>query len=177
MFECKYKFTLEDNIKCAKYVYKSQKRTQDKIIAIMLPILLVCMVALLIVDIVYKKNVIWDIALMVMLLVLQLMYILMPTMVVRQTKKTYKAQELDKMDNIKIEVNDKSCIVAFEHEGEELANKVLPLKTLTSYLEDSESVVLIFNKIEYILVKKEYLNGDVNKFKALLNKAMAKANK
>ncbi len=177
MFECKYKFTLEDNIKCAKYVYKSQKRTQDKVIACMLPILLVCMVALLVVDIVNDKSIIWDIALLVMLFVLQMMYFVMPAMVVKQTKKSYHAQKLDTMDYIKVNINEKSCAVAFEREGTENDVKLLPLKTLTSYLEDGDSIILIFNKVEYVQVKKEHLTGDVNKLKALLNKAMAKANK
>ena len=52
MFECKYKYELEDSVISAKYVYKSQKRKQDKVIAILIPILMLCMVAMLIYDIV-----------------------------------------------------------------------------------------------------------------------------
>ena len=34
MFECKFKYELEDSLVSAKYIYKSQKRKQDKIIAL-----------------------------------------------------------------------------------------------------------------------------------------------
>ena len=44
MFECKYKFELEDSITSAKYVYKSQRRKKDVVIAVMLPILILVMV-------------------------------------------------------------------------------------------------------------------------------------
>ena len=37
MFECKYKYQLEDSLISAKYVFRSQKRKKDKIIAAMIP--------------------------------------------------------------------------------------------------------------------------------------------
>ena len=177
MFESKYKFELEDNIKCAKYVYNSQKRKQDKIIAIMLPILIVGMIALLIVDIVNNKSVIWDVALLVMLAVLQAMYIAMPMMVVKQTKKSYAAQGMGDMDAVKININDNQCKMVFIKDGQELESKTLHLKMLTSYIEDSESIVLVFNKLEYVLLKKKHTTGDLKKLRAMLEKAMAKSGK
>ena len=84
MFECKYKFELEDSIKCAKYVYKSQKRKQDKIIAILIPILMVAMIAMLVYDIVSGKSFVWDIVLLVALIVLEAMYLVIPIMLVQQ---------------------------------------------------------------------------------------------
>lgn len=128
MFECKYKFQLDDNIKCAKYVYNSQKRKQDKVIAIMLPILLLAMIAMLVVDIVNDKSVIWDIVLLVMLIVLQIMYFIMPAMVVKQTKKSYKAQDLANMDFVKININDNTCTLAFQKEMKKLVRKIYLLR-------------------------------------------------
>lgn len=177
MFESNYKFELEDNIKCAKYVYNSQKRKQDKIIAILLPILMVGMIAMLIVDIVNKKSVIWDIALLVMLGVLQVMYITMPLMVVKQTKKSYAQQKFAEMDSVKVTINDNVCKMAFVKDGVELEPKTLHLKMLTSYIEDNDSLVLVFNKVEYIMIKKDGMKGDLKKLKAILEKAMAKSSK
>ena len=57
MFECKYKFELQDSIACAKYVYKSQRRKKDKIIAFLIPILIVFMVAMLVFDILHKRSI------------------------------------------------------------------------------------------------------------------------
>ena len=175
MFECNYKFELADNIKCAKYVYNSQKRKKDKVIAIMLPILLLAMIAMLIVDIVNKKNLVWDIVLLAMLIILQVMYFVMPVMVVKQTKKAYKSQDLDSMDAIKVNINDNSCSLAFVKGEQEHGKKVLSLKSLTSYIEDNENIVLVFNNVEYVLIKKNALKGDLNKLKSLLQKAMAKS--
>ena len=177
MFECNYKFELDDNIKCAKYVYNSQKRKQDKVIAIMLPILMVAMIAMLIVDIVNKKNVIWDVAPLVMLGVLQTMYLTMPLMVVKQTKKSYVQQKLNDMDSIKIVINDNQCNMTFVKDGVELEPKTLHLKMLTSYIEDQGNIVLVFNKLEYVLIKKAHLKGDIKKLRALLEKAMSKSAK
>ena len=70
MFECKFKYELEDSIVCAKYIYKSQKRKQDKVIAILIPILIVCMIGMMIYDIVSKKSIVWDIVLLVALVIL-----------------------------------------------------------------------------------------------------------
>ncbi len=179
MFECKYKFSLDDNIKCAKYVYNSQKRKQDKIIAILLPILFVGMLALLIVDIVNDKSIVWDIVLLVLLAILQIMYLVMPAMVIRQTKKSYKSQDLGNMDNVKIilDPNSNMCNLSFQKGDEEIGKKALPLKTLTSYIEDKDDLILVFNNIEYVLIKKDALTGDLNKLKSVLKKAMAKSNK
>ena len=74
MFECKYKYELEDSLTSAKYVYKSQKRKQDKVIAILIPILMVAMVAMLIVDIVTGNSYLLDIVLLVALVVLEIVY-------------------------------------------------------------------------------------------------------
>ena len=90
MFECKYKYELEDSIVSAKYVYKSQRRTQDKVIAILIPILLVCMIAMLVFDIYKGNSFVWDIVLLVALLVLEAMYLIIPVMLVSSQKKSYK---------------------------------------------------------------------------------------
>ena len=93
MFECKYKYELEDSIVSAKYVYKSQKRTQDKVIAILIPILMVCMVAMLVFDIVKGNSFVWDIVLLVALVVLEAMYLIIPIMLVKSQKKSYNKQK------------------------------------------------------------------------------------
>ena len=73
MFKCKYKFEMEDSVTCAKYVYKSQKRKQDKIIAILIPILMVAMIAMMIFDIIAGNSYVWDIVLLVSLVILEIL--------------------------------------------------------------------------------------------------------
>ena len=174
MFECKFKYELEDSIVSAKYIYKSQKRTQDKIIAILIPILMVAMIAMLVYDIVKGKSFVWDIVLLVALIALEVMYLIIPLMLVKSQKKSYAKQKIDEMDYIYIKIEGNSCLESLFKDGEEKAKHVHSLKNLTSYLEDGKRIILVFNKVEYVCLRKEFISGDVNKLKALLEKSMAK---
>ena len=101
----------------------------------------------------------------------------MPLMVVKQTKKSYAQQKFAEMDSVKVTINDNVCKMAFVKDGVELEPKTLHLKMLTSYIEDNDSLVLVFNKVEYIMIKKDGMKGDLKKLKAILEKAMAKSSK
>ena len=174
MFECKYKFELEDNLICAKYVYKSQKRKQDKVIAVLIPILMIAMVAMLIVDIVMKNSYVLDIILLVALVVLEIVYLFIPVTLVRSQKKSYKQQKLDEMDYLKIVIDNSLCTETLYKDESEQAKNVHSLKSLTSFLEDSTRLVLVFNKVEFVCIRKDKLTGGVDKLKAFLEKCMSK---
>lgn len=174
MFECKYKFELEDSLISAKYVYKSQKRKQDKIIAILIPILMVCMVAMLIVDIVMKKSVIWDIVLLVALVVLEIMYMIVPIMLTSSQKKSFKQQKLAQMDYLIVKIDDNLCVETLFKDEKEMAKNVHNLRALSSYIEDNDRLILVFNKVEYVCLRKAHIKGDVNKLKNHLEKVMSK---
>ncbi len=174
MFECNYKYELDDSIVCSKYVYKSQKRRQDKIIAILIPILMVCMVAMLIFDIVMKKSIVWDIVLLVALAVLEVMYLLIPVMLVRAQKKSYNKQKLGEMDSLLIKIDDNICSETLLKDGQEVAKNIHNLKQLTSYIEDKDRLILVFNNVEFSCIRKNALKGDLNKLKSQLEKIMTK---
>lgn len=174
MFECDYKFELDDSIICSKYVYKSQKRRQDKVIAILIPILMVCMIAMLIFDIVSKNSVVWDIVLLVALAVLEVMYLLIPIMLVRAQKKSYNNQKLGDMDSLHIKIDDNLCVETLMKDGQEVAKNVHNLKQLSSYIEDKDRLILVFNKVEFTCIRKDSLKGDLNKLKSHLEKVMSK---
>jgi len=175
MFECKYKCELEDCIQCAKYVYKSQKRKQDKVIAILIPILMVGVVAMLIYDIATHKSFAWDLILLIVLCVLQVMYILIPIMLVNAQKKSYKKQKFAEMDYILITINAKECVEEVYKDGSAVNKAVHPLRFLTSYLEDDDKIILIFNKVEFVYVKKQNLVGGEGKLKEHLKTVMTKS--
>ena len=177
MFECKYKYELEDSIVGAKYVYKSQKRKQDKIVAILIPILLVAMVAMLIWDIVTNKSFIFDIILIVALVVLEVLYILIPVMLVQSQKKSYKKLKLADMDYLLVKIDNNICTETMFKNGETVSSGTHHLKTLTSYLEDDTRIILVFGKVEYICLRKKAIIGGENKLKEHLQKVMAKNSK
>lgn len=176
MFECKYKLELEDSIKCAKYVYKSQKRKQDKIIAILIPFLMVAIIAMLVFDIVKGNSFVWDIVLLIALVVLECMYLIIPIMLVQSQKKSYRKQNLANMDYLHIVIDDKQCVETLFKDEQEVAKNTHTLKFLTSYIEDKDYLILVFNKVEFVCVKKVGFVGDINKLKSLLQKVMSKVN-
>lgn len=174
MFTCKYKLELDDSIKCAKYVYKSQKRKQDKIIAILIPFLLVAVIAMLVWDIISNRSFVWDLILLIALVVLECMYLIIPIMLVKSQKKSYIKQNLGDMDYLQIVVEDKQCVETLFKDEKEVAKNVHNLKFLTSYIEDKDYLILIFNKVEFVCFKKSGFAGDLNRLKNHLNKAMFK---
>ena len=174
MFECKYKLGLEDSIKCAKYVYKSQKRKQDKVIAILIPFLMVAIIAMLVWDILSGRSFVWDLVLLIALIVLECMYLVIPIMLVKSQKKSYTQQNLADMDYLHIIVGDKQCVETLFKDNQEVAKNTHNLKFLTSYIEDKDYLILIFNKVEFVCIKKVGFIGDLNKLKNHLQKIMAK---
>ena len=128
MFECKFKFELEDSIVSAKYVYKSQRRTQDKVIAILIPILMLCMVAMLVYDILKDKSFVWDIVLLAALVVLEVMYLIVPIMLVVSQKKSFKKQKVDEMDFILIQIDENSCSESFFKDDKEVSKNIHNLR-------------------------------------------------
>lgn len=174
MFECKYKLELKDLTESAKYVYKSQRKKKDKVIAVLIPILMVAVVAMLVVDIVNKKSIVWDIVLLVALVVLEIMYIIIPIMLKHSQKKAFKAQNMGELDYILIKIDANICTEqAFKGE-EMIGNNIHNLKSLTSYIEDNERIILVFSQMEYVCIRKNALVGDENKLKEHLQKVMAK---
>jgi hypothetical protein len=116
----------------------------------------------------------WDIILIVALAILEGMYLIIPFMLVRSQKKSYKKQNFASMDYLQIKIDENSSVESLHKDGEEVARNVHNLRNLTSYLEDSEVLVMVFNKVEYVCIKKDKLVGDLNKLKAHLEKVMAK---
>lgn len=175
MFECKYKLELNDCLKCSKYVYKSQKRKQDKIIAILIPILMVCVIGMLVYDVFKNRALVWDIVILVALVMLEIMYLLIPLMLIKSQKKSYQKQNLGEMDYLHIKIDDKSCTEELYKNGEVVAKNNHSLKLLTSYVEDATSITLIFSNVEFTCIKKEFLVGDLNRFKNHIQKSMKKS--
>lgn len=177
MFECKYKLELQDCITSAKYVYKSQKRKKDKVIAILIPILMLCMIGMLVYDIIKGKTIVWDIVLLVALLVLEIMYIIVPVMLVSSQKKSYKKQRLAEMDYLHIKIDDNLCVETLFKDDKEVAKNIHNLKMLTSYIEDKDRLILVFNNVEFVCLRKQHMLGNLEKLKQHLEKIMAKQNK
>ena len=175
MFECKFKYELEDSLISAKYIYKSQKRTQDKVIAVLIPILMLCMIGMLIYDIAKGKSIVWDIILLVALVVLETMYLIMPLMLLKSQKKSFAKQKINEMDYILIKIENNTCSESLFKDEKQVSTHSHSLKTLTSYFEDNSRMILVFNNVEYVCIRKANLTGGLEKLKNLLEKTMSKS--
>lgn len=174
MFECKYKFEVEDSIISAKRVYKSQKRTKDKVIAILVPVLLVFTIVMMVYDIIKNQSIVLDVILIVALIVLQVMYFLIPIMLVRSQKKAYIQQNLGDMDYLFVKIDENLCVETLFKDEKEMAKNVHNLKQLTSYIEDQDRLILVFNNVEFVCLRKAELTGGLEKLKNHLQKTMMK---
>lgn len=177
MFECKFKYALEDSLVSAKYIYKSQKRKQDKVIAFLIPILIACMVGMLIFDAIKGNSLVWDIVLLCALVVLQAMYLIMPLMLKQSQKKNFKTHKINEIDYNLIVIDNANCIETLFKDNEEVAKNVHSLKQLSSFFEDDTRLVLVFNKVEYVVLRKENITGGLEKLKTHLTKIMSKTAK
>jgi len=175
MFECKFKYELEDSLTSAKYIYKSQRRTQDKVIAVLIPVLLACMIGMLVYDIIKHNSIVWDIVLLVALTALQVMYLLMPLFLIKSQKKAFISHKINELDYNLITIDNSKCVEALYKGEEVIAKNEHSLKHLTSYFEDNVRLVLVFNKMEYVVLRKENVKGGLIKLKALLEKTMNKS--
>ena len=89
-----------------------------------------------------------------------------------------RPKSVDDMDYVLIQIKDGLCIETMLKDEQEKMRNIHNLNMLTSYLEDNSRIVLVFNKVEYVCLRKENIVGDENKLKAYLQKIMDKtANK
>ena len=89
--------------------------------------------------------------------------------------ENYKlAKEIPVRDYLHIVIEDKQCIETLFKDNQEVAKNTHNLKFLTSYIEDKDYLILIFNKVEFVCLKKAGVVGDLNKLKSHLQKTMAK---
>ena len=132
------------------------------------------MVAMLVYDIVTNKPLVWDIILLVALVVLQFMYILIPIMLVSAQKKAYKKHKFAEMDYVLIKINTKECVEEMHKDTAVISSNTHLLRFLTSYLEDDARIILIFNKVEFVCIKKDSLQGGETKLKEHLKSIMQK---
>lgn len=174
MYRCKFKYELEDCLFSAKQVYLSQRRTKDKVITFMVPFLFVICIGLLILDIVNKKSIVWDIVLLVALAVLEVVSLSLPSIVAKSQKKTFAQVGMADMDYIVITIDNSVCTEQLFKDEQEKSKLTHNLRALTSFIEDNSRLILVFNSAEYVCIKKACFEGDINAFKEFLQKQMSK---
>ena len=108
---------------------------------------------------------------------MKILYLIIPIMLGRSQKKSFEKQNIAEMDYIFIEIDNNSCVESLYKDEQVLSTNTHALRQLTSYFEDANRLILVFNKVEYVCLRKENITGDVDKLKAHLEKIMSKTAK
>ncbi len=169
MFSCRYKFTLEDNQKGAKFTLKQNKALKTlKIVAIVcLAIGFVCSI---IGDIINAYNGDFsaiDIFFDVVLLAILILMIFLPEIQNSANKKIFMQSLADK-DMMNVDIDEKTCSVSFYKAGEMTSMQKLDLTLLTSAGEDDFDIILVFKKNMFVVIKKSLFEGELDLFRKLI---------
>ncbi len=171
MFRCRYHYTEEDNLKGSITTIRENSRVSRIVCIVLISLSLVFCLGVTIIDIILSKKLdIWMTLSNVLLITLLIFTCLGKYPMQRLiANKVYKLSCMDK-DFIDISFDLEKCRVSF-FKGEEETNKeVIDLNKITFVAEDEESMLIVFNKHSFILVKWQYFEGDRYLFKKLILK-------
>lgn len=167
MFESRFNFTLEDNISGTMYTTKKKNKELAIVVYILLAICLVMSIVTLVLDIISGASFIFDIFLIIFVIAVGTMYYFSPKFWKKSAIKTY--QEYIAPNNYCVVIIDEdSCKVSFFKEQEEVSKMVLDLNNITACFEDEFRLVIVFNKTNFAVVKKDALKGNIQELKDLI---------
>lgn len=165
---CQYKYTFEDNLAAALFVYKINQGRGKKFTLWALIVGFACSVFLIVMDIIEKNtsSLIFDGTLMGFLVLLTIFIFIMPLLVKFQQKKYFQSAQLDKMDYVKIDIEKDNMVEDFVQNGISVTRLVQPMSNLTAMSYDDTRIVLVFGKINIMVIKNDALkNITVDEFK------------
>lgn len=170
MFKCKYKFSLEDNSKAAKFVLWSNKQWKVCWILsiVLISIVLMCLFIGNVLDALSGNIDTLGLTLDFILLWVLIFILLIPTIQNSVSKKIYM-QSLSDKDLMSVSINEYKCEVEFYKNGEMTNKEVLELTALTSAREDEKDIILVFNKNKFVLIKKDAFVGELDLFRKLIS--------
>ena len=171
MFSCKYKLTLEDNSKAAKFVLWSNRQWKVCWILsiVLISIGVTCLFIGNIIDALSGNIDTLGLTLDFILLWILIFMLLIPNIQASTSKKIYNESLADK-DYMIVSIDENRCVVEF-YKNEEMTNKeIIELNTLTSAGEDNSDFILVFNKNKFIMVKKDAFVREIDLFKKLIEK-------
>jgi len=174
LFECRYKYTEEDNQKGSMTTYKYLRHSGWALVfEILMWVIVGCTIAGLVAGMVYsavsKNQIDLDyLPTIICELVFVVLWLLLPVIQKNAARSVYRKNLADK-DEIVVLFDESRCITSFYKNGEETNKQIIELNTISTFIEDKDYLTIIFDKRIFVLVKKQYLNGDLGLLKKLLN--------
>lgn len=160
MFESKFYFSLEDNI--AGTIYTSKKKNKKLTIVVMSLLILGLILAIIsmVINIILGENFAFDIILMLIAIGIGVYCLTAPKTWKRTAINTYN-ENIAPNNYCIVQIDKDCCKVSFYKEEVETSKVVLDLNNMTACFEDDERFVLVFNKTQFVIVRKDKLSGGI----------------
>lgn len=169
MFESRFNFTVEDNIAGTIYTTKKKNKKLNILVYVLLSLGVLFAVISIVLDVLEGNNFFSDIFLIIVAIVVGVIVYFSPKFWKKSAIKTYQ-ETIAPNSYCVVTFDEDCCKVAFYKEQEEVSKIVLDLNQITAGFEDSERLVVVFNKGQFVVVKKEYLKGELNELKDLIER-------
>lgn len=160
MFESRFEFSLDDNIAGTIYTTKKKNKKLNIVIYVLLGICLLFAIISLILDIILGDSIIFDILLILLSIGVIIYHFYSPKMWKKSAIKTYNEYIAENKYCV-VSIDDDSCRVSFYKENEEVSKMVLDLNNITACFEDEERFVIVFDKSQFVVVRKDKLSGRI----------------
>jgi len=175
MLQSRYKFNSEISAKASKLNYKSQTKRKELFINIAVPIGIMLMIGVLIYDIIKDNNLVFDIILLSLLILVEIMNFVMPAVIYSSQKRYLKKLDALNMDYCIAEYDkgkfrekyykDKQMIYLNEIDADKFASFQMFENYLFIFFNNFST--LIFDLNEMNQNEKTELNALVSKLSSL----------
>ena len=169
MFESRFNFTVEDNIAGTIYTTRKKNKKLAIILYLLLALCIIFSIVTLILDVLAGESFAFDIFLILLAVGIGVFFCFSPKMWKKSAIKSY--EEFIAPNNYCVVIFDEdSCKVSFYKDQEEVSKMVLDLNNITAGFEDQVRLVVVFDKTQFAVVKKDGLKGDIQAHKDLIEK-------
>ena len=168
MFVCEYEFKAEDMVKGTVTTMQKQPQKVRKLLLWLIPVFIAVYTAVMIFDLTKGVDITADILLLVVMLATYITLWCLPAVYKSIASKSYKSNALgNQMCNIYMDEHE--CVVTFSRQGKEVSRESLQWNNMTSYTQDEQYIILIFN-MKFVVIKKAFLRGEQDLLLIMLDK-------
>ena len=177
MFQSKYKFNADVTATASKLAFKNRGKKRDILVHISVPIAVIIMVAILVYDIINSNSFVFDIILIVMLVVLEVLNLCMPMIVFKSQKKYLKRLEAEDFDYCLAEYDKHEFKEKFYKDKKLVYSNAISEDKVANFAEFEHYFIVIFNNYTALLFDTNQMEiGDADSLKTTV-KAIIDTNK
>lgn len=168
LFECRFKFSEEDNVRGTMDTMKVLNRNGFMIFCqVMVWLAFACSLIAVIFVACIGESVTEPLLTLLWISLFVVLWLCIPLLQKSAAKKSYQKTLADK-DEMVVQFDESRCIASFYKNGEETNKQIIELNTISNIIEHDDEMTIIFDKRQFVIVKKQYLSGDWDLFKKLV---------